>query len=402
MAKRLCTRGFLPEFLELAQTTEVPDLFGMWVGVSICASCLGRKCYMRTRPIVYPNLYVVLVAESALCRKSSAIDLGRNLLRRLDYCPRMLSQKFTAESLIGALRKAEDPDIVVHDSSSNSNIVVPVTAEGTIISSELGSLINAEAYRNGLIDLLTDLYDSHQDEFVYTTRSHGDESISYPCISLLGATTMNWMRATVPEEALGGGFASRVVFVHSKPSDRNFAWPEIGESMVSLEGKLLHDLNRICKLRGEFKVDTKARLKFKELYEKFKFDKLLSSDSNLSSYLGRRGTTLQKVSMVISASRGDSLEVTSEDFEVASESLRKIELLMPILFQAITSSVDGQVCQEVLMWLQAQGPTTRTHVVRKFSHKINARGLDEVLATLEGAGQLKAKIDGSKTMYYTL
>jgi len=402
MIKRLCTRGFLSEFLELAQTTEVPDPFGVWVGVSICASCLGRKCFIRTRPIVYPNLYVVLVAESAICRKTTAIDLGRPLLRKLDNCPRMLSQKFTAESLIGALRKPKDPIISVHNSSLNSEVLTPQTAEGTIISSELGSLINIDSYRNGLVDLLTDLYDSHQDEFTYTTRTHGDEVINYPCISLLGATTMSWMRSTIPVEALGGGFASRVIFVHSKPSNRNFAWPDLGPETRDLEARLLHDLNLITQLNGEFKIGPEARNTFKDLYEKYKNDRVLGSDANLSSYLGRRGTTLQKVAMVFSASRGDSMEVTSDDFTYASEAMRKVELSMPNLFQAITSTVDGQVCQDILLWLQAQGPTTRTNVVRKFSHKLHARGLDEALATLEGAGQIQARIDGNKTMYFPL
>ena len=132
-------RGFIREFCTYAEETEVPSIFAMWSAISAISAVLGRKCFVPLGHYkVHPNMYIVLVAGSARCHKSTAIDMAEKLIRGLDEPLNILSQKMTPEALIHSL--SESPDLI------NGSLITE-TAEGIAIVDELSTLIDKNSFQ---------------------------------------------------------------------------------------------------------------------------------------------------------------------------------------------------------------------------------------------------------------
>ena len=67
MARRL-SDGIINAFCDYTKDTEIPTVFSMWAAMSTVSAALGRDCFIDRGPfVIYPNLYAVLVAGSAVC-----------------------------------------------------------------------------------------------------------------------------------------------------------------------------------------------------------------------------------------------------------------------------------------------------------------------------------------------
>jgi hypothetical protein len=103
--------NFLRKFVSLFEGTEVPDRFAVWAGVSCLSAMLERRIWIDMNIFsVYPNMFIVFVAEAGRMRKSTAAAMTRKLLSKTDPGPRMIAQKTTPEALIDALRVIRTDD----------------------------------------------------------------------------------------------------------------------------------------------------------------------------------------------------------------------------------------------------------------------------------------------------
>ena len=162
MARKL-PKGILTAFAKYTDETEIPRIFSLWVGISTISASIGRDCFIDMGHFtIYPNMYIVLVAGSARCRKSTSIGAGRKFMEKVTPPIKMLSQKMTPEALIGALSgmTAESESKIINE------------AEGILVVDELATLIDRNAFKTGMIAVLTKLYDC--DDFPYETRGSGD------------------------------------------------------------------------------------------------------------------------------------------------------------------------------------------------------------------------------------
>ena len=77
------TKGFIESYMAYTSGQESPTDFHYWTAVSTLSSAVGRNVWLdRGYYKLYPNHYVILVAGSALSRKSSAINIGIRILRK--------------------------------------------------------------------------------------------------------------------------------------------------------------------------------------------------------------------------------------------------------------------------------------------------------------------------------
>ena len=74
--------GFITNYLKYTSKQESPTQFHFWSAVSMLSASIGRSITLRRGFYdLYPNFIIILVAGSALSRKSSAINVGIRLLR---------------------------------------------------------------------------------------------------------------------------------------------------------------------------------------------------------------------------------------------------------------------------------------------------------------------------------
>ena len=76
---------WLGTYIEYTKETESAPIFHRWVGLSILAAAMSKKVWLNLGRIkVFPNLYIVLVAEPGIARKSQAISYGIELMNEID------------------------------------------------------------------------------------------------------------------------------------------------------------------------------------------------------------------------------------------------------------------------------------------------------------------------------
>ena len=187
--------NWLDSFLDWTlPRSEAPASMIEAVGLSVLASVMRRSVYWPKSLMgsydLFPNLYFILVAEPGVARKSTTVGYGEKLLANLDGI-NLSSTAVSSSKLIEDLAEA-------------------IEASMTVLPSELGSFMNIS--NESMYDLLTDLYDN-KEVYVQGTRAHGQEKIERPCINFLAATTPKWVENQMPMHVIGGGFASRCIFV---------------------------------------------------------------------------------------------------------------------------------------------------------------------------------------------
>src|SRR5688572_7349151 len=103
----------LEEYLEYTSTQESPVLYHKWVCISIAAACLERHVWLdRGFYKVFPNLYTILIGDSAALRKSTTIEIGKGILDRVENSrPTVLEGQITLPKLIEDLGGEQKDEI---------------------------------------------------------------------------------------------------------------------------------------------------------------------------------------------------------------------------------------------------------------------------------------------------
>src|SRR5438876_2460328 len=178
--------SFIDLYLEYTRDQESPDSFHLWTALTVLASAMGRKCFINKGYYqLYPNLFVVLVAGAAKCRKSTAINLGttsptgEQLFENISTT-KIISGKITPEKLIREISEAQiiNPDDPGHPSCPSI----------FIHSSELSVFLTKQSYGEPLIHILTDLFDCPK-SWTNKTKNKGIDNLENVFVCILAATT---------------------------------------------------------------------------------------------------------------------------------------------------------------------------------------------------------------------
>ena len=313
--------SWLRHYLDFTRGMESPEIFHFWVAISLIATALGRNVHLdRGYFKLYPNMFIVLLAESEECAKSTAIKIGVNKILRddeMESCPMIFAQKATPQALVETLvdeTGVPDADRVVHKN-----------AEVYIAASELAVFLGKKEKNSELLTMLTDLYDS-PDKWAYKTRYKGWEQVVNVCLNMVAGTTPKWLRETIPRDAIAGGFVSRLVFIYVNHTDREFAHPEYTSVEEELRIKLIHDLSLIRRIKGPFKWGRGSKEWYTDWY-KVNAERLRKSPE---LYVRRKKDLVLKLAMCVSASKSDDRVINIEDLTTGVSTVNKVEEYLPI------------------------------------------------------------------------
>lgn len=386
MSRKL-SEGIIPAFVKFCEETEIPSLYALWCGISAVGATLGRRCSLAFGyKTVFPNLFVILVAESGTCRKSSGIVLANEILADVRPAVNLLSQKMTPEALIDALctNKVADDKIIIQ-------------AEGIAVADEVTTLIDKNAIKTGLTNLMTNLYDCG--DFSYRTRGRGVETIKNPCFSMLGGTTAYWIKEALSTSSIVGGFTARIVFVYLEDRERNIAWPDISVENITRKANITHDLCEVAKLNGPFSISKRAKDAFVDEYEGFNKESALLTNPLTAGYASKRHITLLKVAMAISASRGDDKEINEGDVNVAIRALLSTEERLPKVMRAISMSEVGDMTEFLFNTIKQKRMIDRAGLIKAVRHKLSVPQLDDLLLGLVQDGCVVQDARDGKIIY---
>jgi hypothetical protein len=389
--------SFLEGYVKLCDETEAPRIFGLWCGVAAISAALGRNSFLQFGQFpIYPNFYIIIVGSSGLYRKSTSIEIASSMLHALQPPPRMISQKVTPEALIQAVRKIE---------TDNPLILLKESGTAYVVADEFNVFLNKKSYEAGLASLLIQMFDC-KDEISYQTVGRGVESVRNACLGILGGSTVDWLKGGIPEEAVGGGLTSRMVFVYYDGVVKDIPWPEFSPVHQQLKQDLTAHLQEIAQINGEFKLDASARKLYEAEYIKFRnFDRSKGGgkdffyDMNLRGYASRRHIHMLKLSMVFSASERYDRVITEGHLLAGIAALQTCEEYLPKIISQITSTSSGTNLEFVLNKIRQAGELTRTALQRSVANRLDKRQLDEVLDTLTVAGLIQLVMRGASNVY---
>lgn len=380
---------WLSAYLTFTENSEPPLSFHTWTALSCISGALQRKVYMKWgHSTIYPNQYIILVGPSGQSRKGEAINIGKSLLT--DVGVPTTAERVTREALIRFMKTK-----VTNYTDPPTRRIVFQSAV-TCISEELSVFLGQREI--GMLSDLTNWYDS-RDEWTYETKNSGTDRVMGMCFNLLGGTAPDWLPSMLPQEAIGGGFTSRCLFVVEEHKRKVVADPNLSAEDHRLRAQLSMDLESINLLAGEMRFSPAAKQRYEEWYiseeGKYKAGKAAIIDPRFAGYSARRATHIKKIAMALSASRGDDLVISENDFARAVGLMNAVEKKMPRVFIGLGKARFAEATETVLIYIQAQGEVNRNEVLRRFYRDVDAYTLEQVEKVLVQMGMVQVMRNGT-------
>ena len=353
-----------------------------WSAVGTVAGCLRRRVWIDMRRFCwYPSFYIIFVGPPGIIAKSTTIDISTDLLKQvpgIKFGPNAITWQALVTAFAGASESFEY--------QAEWHPMSPLT----LVASELGSLLNLQDKE--MVNLLIELWDGKK-TYEKITKMSGNDIVEAPWINLQAGTTPHWIADNMPQAMIGGGLSSRCIFVYGDTKERYVAYvdEQVGKGDQELRLALIQDLEQIAMLTGPYVITEDARAWGRSWYEAFWKDASSRMDDQmLEGYAARKQTHMHKVAMVLSASRSDSLCITSEDLQLANQMLEDLEVDMHRVFSRIGRTEDSMQAERFIDFVRRKGSVTY-HEAYKMIHIYfpDFRDFEGILSGAINSGQVK-------------
>jgi hypothetical protein len=342
---------WLTAYIEHTQHSEAPAYMHFWTGVATIGGALRRHVWIDQLTFRwYPNFFVVIVADPGVVSKTTTMDLGMKLLRRVPgvhFGPSVV----TWQALVKRFAEARD----AFEWPPGSTRFVMQSAL-TLAAGEFGNLVNPAERET--IDLYVSLWDCSTGVMEKLTKTAGQDKVENPYLNMIACTTPAWIAGTFPDYVVGGGFISRCLLVYAEKKSKLVAYPSrhIPPGYAERSDKLVEDLTHISQLIGEYQISEDAVAWGEEWYALLWNNKPVElSDDRFKTYLARKQTHIHKVAMVLAASQGDELVIQRDHLFMANKMVSDLEVEMPKVFAKIGRTEESIQADRFIKLVQKNG-----------------------------------------------
>ena len=378
------TADWLASYLELTANLEAPEATHLWTALVLISAATRRKIYLDMNyGKIYPNLYVIMVAESARARKSTAMDFGHDLLVETFPDIRIMQDSMTSQGLIKSLN--HKVSIIKGD-----KIEEELRSDVTIFADEIANLFSYERTRSAqMVIFLTTAYNCRA---IYDHTTVRDSTIRlynlYPV--LIGCTDPRNLKV-LPDDAVAGLTGRLIWVIESERRKNNPGWKHKNSTellrLQCLREYLIHDLKRISNLQGEMIVEQEAQQVYSNWYEVLSMKQ--SPDPTTDAFYYRCHVTVLRVATLLSLATSDNLVVTSKHMRGA---ITLIEAQLPEVKRVALWSGTSQYEQhraKFIHFLQnsPHGVSSRRRLLKYMG--IPVEEFDKLVATLVQDGSIE-------------
>lgn len=384
-------RGWLEKYLVYTSENEAPECYHFWSGITILGHVLGRQTWLaRGYFTTFPGQIMTILVGPSGSRKSTAVNIAGKLLKGVPNV-NIIANKLSAQSLVDSLMRGM---------SVENGVARPVDSTGFIRASELSVFIPKQTYVEEIIPIITDIYDAESGSWKYKTRSGGEIVLHNPLITLLGASTPDWLVTNIPANAYGGGFMARVFFVYHEKTTRSNPRPEKNPALERLGKELLASLIWMQgNLKGPFIWTKEAEDWWDDFYVKWQKSPFLNQTGFEAGYYNRRPEHTLRVGMCITASQNHNLILTSDSLEAAHVHLLAMEAEMGRAFDLTIETAQGKEYGRILNFIKKKSFATRAEISHSFWRSLNKNELEMALQTLVEAQQIELVHVGPLQVY---
>jgi hypothetical protein len=378
-------------FMEYTEGLPSPEIFRLWSAITMISGALERRVWVETaRSLLYPNLYVLLVAPPAVGKSISVSEVSKFWYDAKKF--HIAPSNATKASLIDCIAKADGKKLV--------NGVLVEYHSLLAASSEFGVMVPAHDLE--FLSVLTDIFDCPA-RYSEERRSLSKQiDIVNPQLTIIAGTQPAYMASMIPEEAWGQGFTSRLIMIYasSAPKVKLFSTGFV-DPRSALRKTIVDQLKKLSELFGRATWDADAM----ELLENWAAAGCPPepTHSKLNNYNGRRVLHIIKLSLIAAVSRSGKTNITLPDVQRAMDWLFQAEELMPDIFRDMQQKSDTQVIQELhfflwRIWLKEKTPIHEGRVIHFLSTRIPT---EKILKLIEIAERGKMILRDAGTQSYT-
>ncbi|MCH7823390.1 MAG: DUF3987 domain-containing protein [Acidobacteria bacterium] len=284
--------GLFRRYIEWAEpVTDAPIEFHVASSLALAGTVAGRKIWLdRGHGRLYPNVWVLILAPSSFYRKSTAISQAEHLLWDYRDGVYLLPNEASPEKFLDNL-KSQPTGLFRHK--------------------EFAALLAQfdRSYMMGFKELLTELYDCPR-RYTRTLRRE-EVVVENPCLSILAASTFDWLLEKTKAGDIRGGFFSRFLYFAPRLKSKRLAFPLPGDE--GLENRIANEICLLDGMEGEVRLADDAR----DYYERWIFNHEDELDGHehagmLSGFYTRYADYALKFAMLYAATADRSLIVSRE------------------------------------------------------------------------------------------
>lgn len=366
---------WISSYLRHTEGYSSPEIFRLWTGIATVAGALERRTWVVTKKsLLYPNLFTLLVSNPGIGKSQAIQHVGEFWLatKQLKVSP----DNMTKAALVDAL-EASSRNLILNETTLVEFHSLNVAA------SEFGVLV--PAHDLDFLSVLNHIYDNPPYYRELRRGRKDEDDIIKPQLNIIAGTQPAYLANLLPEAAWGQGFCSRLIMIYS--GDRTitplFATEEgITAAEIKLKNDLIMDLTTMTTLYGQMKWTEPA----KELATKLDKEgiKPVPEHSKLEHYNARRIVHVIKLSMISSASRGNSLIIEEQDVERAKGWLLHAEEFMPDIFKEMVQRSDSQVISDLhffayRIYMKEKKPVHKVRLIHFLQHRVPSEKVERVL-----------------------
>lgn len=396
--------GFISDFVLAFRGIEACTKYQVWAVLHAISALLKRDTWLEWGPLgrFYLNLYVFLVGPPST-KKSSVVLRAEEILEAVPKhlydeievirkTPNLLHSKATPEALMKFLapskRRKNGQDI---DLGSN----------GTIAASELATFLGKQQYNTGLIEILTNLYDCKPSDDVMTL-SRGKEVLRDIYVTFIGCSTPSGLSESIPEQAFGDGFLSRVILVYQEHRTRKFPVPRPvtgGPTPTELAQRLAWIAHNA---QGPYLLSQETINAYINWYDTFWEAEVSNPDINQRG-MSRYDIHLLKLATLIRIQRYEPGNVVElQDFDDAQRLLKATVREGFKATKEVGTTKEDRITQQVMDYIRRKGETTRrTLLTRNSGRGFKSDLVSAAVRELYQRGEVVILKNGNQQTYPT-
>ena len=315
--------NFIKKYYDYTKETEPPTNYHVWTMVSTLSALLGRKCYIPQGVFtIYPNLYIVLVGSPGM-KKSSAMNIGKNLLRTIKDFP-LAPASMTREAMLASLQQ--------NDCRFTASNVEMSFHQVSAFVTELQEFIGGKHRNQSMIDILTAIWD--EPTYEYHTINRDPIRIDQPYVTLLACCTTDWLNEKLKASIISEGLARRMIFVYEEHRSKYVPFPTLSQEQALAWVDLEDEAKKLRAITGRFSFTDDAREYWEQLYIKIQ-QEAETKDIFLQHYWTTKHVLMIKVAMCLSAVlRGDKM-IDMALLKIVHAMFNDFERNLPVLFKAM-------------------------------------------------------------------
>lgn len=353
--------GWLGLYCEFMKDLEACIRFKFFCACTVLGAVLNNTVWIHRGseellPKLFPNIWIILLSPPGRGHKTSTINAALNCLE--EACPevRILSDKLTPESLVQALSEP---------TTAKDKIRIGVKdAVGLIKAPELSVFFNKAQYNQGLVSLITDLYDFRK-EWTSETIMRGKNTLRNICISILGGSTPDWLQKMLPDDAFTGGFMSRFVLVEMPANYfKRKAYPK-NTSKVRWED-VVQELRKKQELKGEMGWTHDCAGYYQEYYENLK----PTGDVQKDAYQEREAEQTLRLSMLLALSE-DRMYIETADFKLAQKIMNELMIETDPRIARLTTNPRMSATQDIEDLLRQYSELTEQDIFLRIYRRLS-------------------------------